>query len=188
MPRNTATSKIGNGVISLLWQLRCHCNPDHNKFSSLSNTTALLIFPNLCLWRHSLRSNLGGIDPDKLYRATLKQPFHDTRFWYHALIGLFMLTDSSCCWQYRALSISCSYNLGKDFLKHRFWARNTNFFARLFAYPTAPGRAKNIPVICCEKKKKHSKYEAFLTLFCDKLRSHLQSDWPINRRSKGTVL
>ena len=34
VPRNTAASKIGNGVISLLWQLRCHCNPDHNKFSS----------------------------------------------------------------------------------------------------------------------------------------------------------
>ena len=32
--RYTAASKIGNSVISLLWQLRCHCNPDHNKFSS----------------------------------------------------------------------------------------------------------------------------------------------------------
>ena len=29
------------------------------------------IFPNLCLWRRSLRSNVGGIDPEKLYRATL---------------------------------------------------------------------------------------------------------------------
>ena len=72
VPRNTAASKIGNGVISLLWQLRCHCNPDHNKFSSLSNTTVVSIFPNLCLWRRSLCSNLGGIDPEKLYRATLK--------------------------------------------------------------------------------------------------------------------
>ena len=32
VPRYTAASKIGNSVISLLWQLRCHCNPDHNKF------------------------------------------------------------------------------------------------------------------------------------------------------------
>ena len=71
MLRNTAASKIGNGVISLLRQLQCHCNPDHNKFSSLSNTTVVLIFPNPCLWRRSLRSNLGGIDPEKLYRATL---------------------------------------------------------------------------------------------------------------------
>ena len=71
MPRYTAASKVGNGVISLPWQLRCHCNPDHNKVSSLSNTTVVLIFPNLCLWRHSLRSNVGGIHPKKLYRATL---------------------------------------------------------------------------------------------------------------------
>ena len=71
VPRNTAASKIGNGVISLLWQLRCHHNPDHNKFSSLSNTIVVAFFPDLCLWRRSLCSNLGGIDPEKLYRATL---------------------------------------------------------------------------------------------------------------------
>ena len=71
VPRYTAASKIGNSVISLLWQLRCRCNPDHNKFSSLSNTTVVAIFPKLCLWRRSLRLNLGGIDPEKLYRATL---------------------------------------------------------------------------------------------------------------------
>ena len=70
-PRYTAASKIGNSVISLLWQLRCRCNPDHNKFSSLSNTTVGAIFPKLCLWRRSLCSNLGGIGPEKLYRATL---------------------------------------------------------------------------------------------------------------------
>ena len=39
---------------------------------NLSNTTVVLIFPNLCFWRRSLCSNLGGIDPEKLYRATLK--------------------------------------------------------------------------------------------------------------------
>ena len=76
VPCNTAASKIGNSVISLLWQLRCHCNPDHNKFSSLSNTTVVAIFPNLCLWRRSLCSNLGGIDPEKLYRATLSLHAH----------------------------------------------------------------------------------------------------------------
>ena len=47
-------------------------NPNHNKVSSLSNTTVASIFPNLCLWRRSLRSNLGGIDLEKLYRATLR--------------------------------------------------------------------------------------------------------------------
>ena len=71
VPRYTAASKIGNSVISLLWKLRCRCNPDHNKFSSLSNTTVVAIFPKLCFWRRSLCSNLGGIDPEKLSRAIL---------------------------------------------------------------------------------------------------------------------
>ena len=70
VPRNNSVSKIGNSFISLLWQLRCHCNPGHNKFSSLSNTTVVAIFPKLCLWRSSLCSNLGGIGLEKLYRAT----------------------------------------------------------------------------------------------------------------------
>ena len=71
VPRNNSVSKIGNSVISLLWQLRCQCNPNHNKFSSLSNTSVVAIFPKLCLWRRSLWSNLEGIGPEKLYRATL---------------------------------------------------------------------------------------------------------------------
>ena len=65
------TSKIGNGIVSLLWKLGCHYNPNHNKFSSLSNTTVVAIFLTLCLWRRSLCSNLEGIDPEKLYWATL---------------------------------------------------------------------------------------------------------------------
>ena len=72
VPIYTAESKIGNSVISLLWQLRCHCNPDHNKSLSLSSTTVVAIFSKLCLWRRSLRSNLVDIGPGKLYRATLK--------------------------------------------------------------------------------------------------------------------
>ena len=70
--RYTAASKIGNSVISLLWQLWCHYNPDRNKFSSLSSTTVVAIFSKLCLWRRSLCSNLGGVGPGKLYRATLR--------------------------------------------------------------------------------------------------------------------
>ena len=72
VPRYTDARKIGNSVISLLWQLRCRCNPDHNKFSSSPNTTVVAIFPKLCFWRRSLCSNLGGIDPEKLYQATLR--------------------------------------------------------------------------------------------------------------------
>ena len=75
VPRYTAASKIDNSVISLLWQLWCHCNPNHNNFSSLSDTTVVAIFPTLCLWRFSLCSNLEGIDPEKLYRATLRTEF-----------------------------------------------------------------------------------------------------------------
>ena len=29
----------------------------------------VVIFPNVCLWRRNLCSNLAGIDPEKLYRA-----------------------------------------------------------------------------------------------------------------------
>ena len=44
LPRNTGASKIGSGVISLLWQQRCHCNPDHKKFSSLCNAAVVDTF------------------------------------------------------------------------------------------------------------------------------------------------
>ena len=80
VPRYIAASKIGNSVISLLWQVRCRCNPDHNKFSSLSKTTVVAIFSNLCLWRRRLWSNLGGPDPEKLYRATFI-----VKFWWISL-------------------------------------------------------------------------------------------------------
>ena len=63
VPRNTVASKIGNGVILLLWQLQCHCNPDHNKFSCLSNIAVVVMFLNLCKWQRSV----GGIDPEKPY-------------------------------------------------------------------------------------------------------------------------
>ena len=53
--------------------LRCHSNSDHNKFSSLSNTSEVAIIPNLCLWRCGLSLNVGGIDPKKLYRATFTE-------------------------------------------------------------------------------------------------------------------
>ena len=60
-------------------------------FSSLINTTVLAIFPNLCLWRRSLCSNLGDIDPEKLYRATLTNlSFHAFSLkWLQISLGLF---------------------------------------------------------------------------------------------------
>ena len=71
VPRYTAASKLGNSVISLLWQLWCRCNPDQNKLSSFSNTTVMEIFRNLCSWQRRLCSNFWGINPEKLYRAIL---------------------------------------------------------------------------------------------------------------------
>ena len=49
--RTVSSEKIGNDVISL--QLRYRGNPDHDIFSSLSNTE-MAIFPSVCLWRPSL--------------------------------------------------------------------------------------------------------------------------------------
>ena len=40
-------------------------------FSSLINTIVLTIFPNLCLWRRSLCSDLGDIDPEKTVSSHL---------------------------------------------------------------------------------------------------------------------
>ena len=44
VPRNRVARKICNGVFSLLWQLPCHFNPDHTKFSPFSNTVVVVIF------------------------------------------------------------------------------------------------------------------------------------------------
>ena len=81
VPRNTSVSKIGNSVILLLWQLRCRCNPDHKRFSSLSNTTVVAIFPKLCLWRRRLSSNLGGIAwPWKTVSSHLNKDYFTGQF------------------------------------------------------------------------------------------------------------
>ena len=84
VPRNNAAGKLGNGVTLLLWQLRCHYNPDHNP-SRLSAPiiTNFHLYPVQLWWQFfqifvcgdvlSLCSNSGGMDPEKLYRATLKQ-------------------------------------------------------------------------------------------------------------------
>ena len=56
---------------------RCYDNSDVivtliiKKVWFLSNTTVVTIFPNLCLWRRSLCSTLGGIDPEELASSHL---------------------------------------------------------------------------------------------------------------------
>ena len=84
VPRYTAASKIGNSVISLLWQLRCRCNPNNKKFSSLSNTTVVAIFPKLCVWWRSLCSNLGRYWPWKTVSSHPQYSvnFRDLNFHY----------------------------------------------------------------------------------------------------------
>ena len=71
VPRYTAASKIGNSVIFLAMTTPMPLQPRSRQFLSLSNTTVVAIFPKLRLLQRSLCSNLGGIDPEKLYRATL---------------------------------------------------------------------------------------------------------------------
>ena len=75
---------------------RCHCNPEHKRFSSLSNTTVVAIFPKLCLWRRRLSSNLGGISLEKLYRATLRRTLlviYGSQIILLFLLGNVVLTD-----------------------------------------------------------------------------------------------
>ena len=51
----------------------------------------------------------GGGDAAEPRDMPLMLPFCDTIL----VSNVFMLTDSRCCGQYRALSISCPYNLKK---------------------------------------------------------------------------
>ena len=89
----------------------------------------------------------------------------------------------------RSLKITL-LQFGKRFFQHGFRASNTNFFARLFAYPSAPRRAKKICLWSVAKRRSsiQSMARAFLILSFHKLWSHLLSNRLINRRSKGTVL
>lgn len=50
VPRNTTARKIGYGVILSYDNADVIETPGHNQFSSLSNTAAVVIFPNLCQW------------------------------------------------------------------------------------------------------------------------------------------
>ena len=55
--------------------LRSYDNSDVIATLMITNVHLYLIvvaiFPNPCLWRRSLCSNLGDIDPEKLYQAIL---------------------------------------------------------------------------------------------------------------------
>ena len=74
-------SKVGSGVISMLWQLWCHCNLDHDKFSF----TVVAIFPNVCLWRRSLCSNLENCIEPTSYASTAYVGTLARIFWANGL-------------------------------------------------------------------------------------------------------
>ena len=88
--------------------------------------------------------------------------------WYQILVSssdwsnVFMLTYSRCCWQYRALSIWRSYNSGKDFLKHGFWASNTNFYTRPSLIPRLQEEQKICLWFVAKKKEVFKIWEIFL--------------------------
>ena len=53
-------------------QVRCGCNPDRNKFSSLSNTTLVVIFQIFVYGDVVYAHTWEVLTLDKLYRATLR--------------------------------------------------------------------------------------------------------------------
>ena len=113
--------------------------------------------------------------------------------WYHALIGQMssvMLTDSRCCWQYRALSRSRSYNSEKDFFNTDFEQAIQISLRGFSLIPRLQEEQKKICLWSVAKRRSsiQSMARAFLILSFHKLWSHLQSNRLINRRSKGTGL
>ena len=53
-------------------QLRCHCNPDHNKFLSLSNTAVVgYLSKSLFMATKFMLNDLGGTDPGKTLSSHL---------------------------------------------------------------------------------------------------------------------
>ena len=88
------------------------------------------------------------------------------------------------------MTVPRSFNIsllqfGRRFFKTRISRMQYKFICETLRLFLGSKKSKwNMPVICCKKKNKHSKYRAFLILSFDKLRSHLQSHWLINWRSK----
>ena len=124
--RNVAASIIGNGIMWLLWQLRCYCNPDHNTFSSLSNTTMVAIFPNVCLWCRNLCSK------KKLHRYW---PWKTVSSHFHVLVRPMLL--------HRMALVSV-----RRFCKH---LGNLQEFFGQTVYPPPPD--KKLPVRLCKDGK-----------------------------------
>ena len=99
----------------MLWQLRCHCNPDHDKFSS----TVVAIFPNVCLWRRSLCSNLA-----LTLKNCIEPPLYASTAYVVAIWPSFLFNSSVKVWD------TCEI-----------------FFGQMVYRPSPPG--KKFPVRLC---------------------------------------
>ena len=87
-----------------------------------------------------------------------------------------MLTVSRCCWQLKYHALSSWENIVL-FLTTNFGQAIQNSVRDLsHISPSAQRRATNMPVVCSKMKKSIQNIDLFI-LFCDKLRSHFQSDW-----------
>ena len=115
LSRHTGASKIGNGVISLLWQLRCHCNPDHNKLSSLSFAAVVETFSKLLLqvvyaqiWEVSTLKN--PIEPPLRPRlARIERVMWKFKKLDIATLSTNILTPWKAFWQRKSQPWSLSY-------------------------------------------------------------------------------
>ena len=154
VPRNTAASKIGDGVISLLWQLRCHCNPDHNKVSSLSSTTVVAIFRNLCLSRRHAQT---------WEVLTLKNPIEPPKV-HHFSLSLHLVTTNMAKFkylffkQYKAwFSFSYLYFL-------QCWLRDQTGVQRPQIYKKLNFRPVDLTICTTDEKGGWGRGEAFRSL------------------------
>ena len=76
----------------MLWQLWCHCNPDHDNFLF----TVVAIFPNVCLWRRSLCSNLVLTLKNCIEPPSYASTGYVVAIWSSFLFGTFVKIWGTC--------------------------------------------------------------------------------------------
>ena len=97
----------------------------------------VVIFLNVCLWRHSLRSDLEGIDPEKLYLATFICQY--ALYCYKVWPSFFFVDEC--------------------FVK--IWATCDNFLGKWFTAPSG----KKLPVRLCKRRLFLSDFSRALYFF-----------------------
>ena len=143
MPRNIAVSKMGNGVISLLWQLQCNCNPDHDKFSSFSKGAFLWDDPDKDQW-----SKITRIMVDEMSRWILVQSGFNCGGNFSKCLGLWrrslcsMILGAIDPEKLYRVKFICQYDLGCCIVWTSFLFE---FFGKIWANGLPPSLAKNCP-------------------------------------------